>query len=273
MNTQAYIASGILEEYILGTASLQEKQEVECLSKIYPEIKEELGRLEQALESYALEFQTPPPSELKGKIFDQMDFDPAFASPVSAPTAVESQTAERVEESIEPASEVSSARWPRLLAVTSVVLLIVSGWALVEKSRVEREVAVLVRENESLNNAALFQANLTQLYRDPDVKVVRMEGVEKSPESLVIALWNSKTNEVLLDVQSLPDVPSGKQYQLWSMVDGVPIDMGLLEKHFEDKILQMKAAKPAADAFAITLEKEGGNGSPTLSELYVMGNV
>ncbi len=42
MNISAYIDSGILEEYALGIVSPQEKQEVECLTQVYPELKAEL---------------------------------------------------------------------------------------------------------------------------------------------------------------------------------------------------------------------------------------
>ena len=33
MNTKEYITSGILEEYVLGVVSDQERREIECLSK------------------------------------------------------------------------------------------------------------------------------------------------------------------------------------------------------------------------------------------------
>lgn len=76
MNIQAYIESGILEEYVLGTVSPQEKQEVECMSHIYPEIKEELLRTESALEEYALKHQTLPPPSFSRVIAKATD--PAF---------------------------------------------------------------------------------------------------------------------------------------------------------------------------------------------------
>lgn len=274
MNTQAYIESGILEEYVLGTVSPQEKQEVECLSKIYPEIKEELGKLEQALEGYAFEFQTPPPLELKDKIFGQMNFGPELINEETADPVVEDNTVELHKETkIVPLGASNVSFWPKLAVAASIILAVLSGWALIERNKLEVETGKLASENETLRNTTAFQSSLAQLYRNPDVKVVRMAGVEKSPESFVVALWNAKTNEVLLDVQKLPDAPSGKQYQLWSIVDGVPVDMGILEGNFNEKVLQMKTAKSSAAAFAITLEKEGGNPSPTLSEMYVMGKV
>lgn len=274
MNTQAYIASGILEEYVLGTVSQQEKQEVECLSKIYPEVKEELGKLEQALEGYALEFQTAPPIELKDKIFGQMNFGPELINEETSIPVVEDNTVELHKETkVVPLSTPTASFWPKFAVAAAILLAVLSGWAITEKNKLQVDKEQLASENETLKSISTFQTNLAQLYRNPDVKVVRMPGVEKSPESLVVALWNSKTNEVLLDVQNLPKAPSGKQYQLWSIVDGVPVDMGLLENDFKDKVLQMKTAKASAAAFAITLEKEGGNPGPTLSEMYVMGKV
>ena len=59
-----------------------------------------------------------------------------------------------------------------------------------------------------------------------------MPGLEKSPESAVVALWNQQTNQVYLDVQNLPAAPAGKQYQLWGIVDGTPVDMGMLDQNF-----------------------------------------
>ena len=76
MNTQAYIESGILEEYALGVVSPQEKQEVECLSKIYPEVKAELIRLEASPRTICLATPNTGPSRLKDNIFAQMTFGP-----------------------------------------------------------------------------------------------------------------------------------------------------------------------------------------------------
>jgi anti-sigma-K factor RskA len=74
-------------------------------------------------------------------------------------------------------------------------------------------------------------------------------------------------------VQNLPAAPTGKQYQLWTIVDGVPVDMGMLDNDFREKVISMKTAKGNVAAFAITLEKQGGSPSPTLEEMYVLGNV
>ncbi len=74
-------------------------------------------------------------------------------------------------------------------------------------------------------------------------------------------------------VESLPKTPTGKQYQLWCIIDGKLVDMGVIDKEFENKVLTIKAPKGSVVAFAITLEKQGGSKTPTLEEMYVIGNV
>ena len=70
MDTKEYINSGILERYVLGDTSVQERKEVECLSSIYPEIQEELEEMRSSLEAMALRLKTPVPDRVKSKIID-----------------------------------------------------------------------------------------------------------------------------------------------------------------------------------------------------------
>ena len=49
-----YIASGVLEAYVLGDISEKERAEVESFATLHPEIKQEKEAIEVALEQYAL---------------------------------------------------------------------------------------------------------------------------------------------------------------------------------------------------------------------------
>jgi anti-sigma-K factor RskA len=72
----------------------------------------------------------------------------------------------------------------------------------------------------------------------------------------------------------LPQAPADKQYQLWAIVDGVPQDAGVITKN--DKTIRIQKMKSfgniKVNAFAITLEKEGGNPTPK-GQMYVLGNL
>ena len=68
MDIKQYIESGILESYVLGSASSQERQEVECISSIYPEIKTELNSLQSNMEKYIESIAVKPPEFVKDRI-------------------------------------------------------------------------------------------------------------------------------------------------------------------------------------------------------------
>ena len=68
------------------------------------------------------------------------------------------------------------------------------------------------------------------------------------------------------DPSNLPAIPAGMQYQLWGIVDGKPVDAGLIITTTADKkyrIQKMKSfGKSKVEAFAVTLETAGGNPTP-----------
>lgn len=278
MNTQAYIESGILEEYVLGTASPQERREVECLSQIYPEIQAELQQLEKTLEQYALKHQVAPPRELKDRIFSQMTFGPGAR-------ADETDEIPTISEPIAPftptgGTEIrlgqnTAARplWGMAAVAASVLLAIFGIWAAYQLADARGQTDQLAMEVENLKQVNAYNEALAAHYRNPSVRAIRMPGLDKSPQSSVVALWNQQTKEVFLDVQNLPAAPAGKQYQLWGIVNGAPVDMGVLDPNFSNRLLRMKSVGDDPAAFAITLEKEGGSPNPTLEEMYVMGKV
>jgi len=290
MNIQAYIESGILEEYVLGIVSPQEKQEVECMSHIYPEIKEELLRTESALEEYALKHQTAPPASLKESIFAKMDFDSPQKAEETNGGPLHAETDNSTEDvqishisgktddtnviaGVFDKTEIREVTplWARIAVAASLLLALFAAWSANEMNGLKKSNEKVVAEMESIKSQYVDNQYLTNLYRNPEYKIVQMAGLPKSPESSVAAFWNQQTNEVLLDVRNLPEPPQGKQYQLWSIVDGKPVDIGMLDNQFSGKVLKMKNTKSGSAAFAITLEKEGGNPTPTMEEMYVMG--
>ena len=269
------------------------------MSHIYPEIKEELLRSESALEEYALKHQTAPPASLKESLFAKMNFDSLENQDTAARLETEEiSTGHDISDDIRngdfveiPASadltepkviadafsltEVKEVTpfWAKLAVAAAVLLALFAGWSSVKMSEIKESNQQLAADMEMLKKDSEYAGALANLYRDPHFKVVKMAGLEKSPESAVAAFWNEQTNEVLLDVQKLPTPPAGKQYQLWSIVDDKPVDIGMIDNSFSGKVLKMKNTKTGSVAFAITLEKAGGSPTPTMEEMYVMGKV
>lgn len=68
LNPQLFIESGILEMYALDQLDLSEREEVQRMVAVFPEIKAELESIQVALEMYAVSQAIEPPSSVRGKI-------------------------------------------------------------------------------------------------------------------------------------------------------------------------------------------------------------
>jgi hypothetical protein len=134
---------------------------------------------------------------------------------------------------------------------------------------------VLQRDRLFVDNGSM-QARMQDLdsglraINSPGVIRISLKGVAGKEGSEAIVYWSKSTTDVYISLLHLPQAPAGKQYQLWALLDGKPIDAGVLGNCVS--ICRQKNISNA-QAFAITLEKEGGSQSPTLSQLYVMGKI
>ncbi len=275
MNTQEYIQSGIIESYVLGMASSAEAAELEQLCLQYPEIKQAITDFEIALEANALAKSVAPPAHLKQQI---------FASLQSEFKAIENKAAGREEITASPIHETKVVKMKqpgRLLAAASVILLVISGgmniyfYSKFKETTQQYQALVLEKNTLQANNQimqtkSLDMFNSMQMMTDPNMQKVAMPGIAGKESNYATVFWDTKSKDVYLLPNKLPQPASGKQYQLWAIVDGKPVDAGVISDCAG--LCKMKNI-PSASMFAITLEKSGGSESPTLSEMYVAGKV
>ena len=273
MNIPDYITSGILESYALGTVSDQERREVECLSAIYPEVRQELDRFTLALENYALMHSVAPPADLQDRIRERLTFaDPDLSQDVTDETKVIPLQRER------PVFQVA---W--LAAAAVGLVLIAFAYFLMSQLQQKRALAdqmaaantQLQTEMGQLRQQQTRDAQLLALLRQPGVETVRLAAAKPDGAPAdVLVYWDREKKQVTLEVERLPELPADKQYQLWALVDGKPIDAGVFNNRVDRFALQ-QTNRPirAADTFAITIEKAGGSPVPTLSALVALGKV
>ncbi len=288
MDVNKYISSGILEEYVLGAVSTQEKKEVDCLSHIYPEIRTELDQLEIVIENFSNDIAVNPPTRLKTSILDEIDKTPQFEDQIADQKMkvvrneqkhLGSPDSETNKTIAIPKDGSTSSRFPWLAAASIIGLLLVSSFqyfnnnstkqdlalAIEDKKNQETELASLKKSINDLTN----ESNLLNKIKDPSTRTLTLKGTDNYPNGIARVFWNEKTDEVFFQSLDIPTAPSNKQYQLWAIVDGTPVDIGLLSLQGElVDIQQMKAVKNAG-AFAVTLEKIGGSPSPNLEAMYL----
>jgi len=275
VNTQEYIQSGIIESYVLGMASTAEAAELEQLCLQYPEIKQALTDFEMALEANALTKSVTPPPHLKKQIFaalqsefvveknNKVENNKAFVSPLNDTPVVKMN---------QPS---------RFLAAASIILLVVSGgmniyfYSKFKETTQQYQALVLEKNTLQANNQimqtkSLDMYNSMQMMTDPNMQKVAMPGITGKESNYATVFWDSKSKDVYLLPNKLPQPATGKQYQLWAIVEGKPVDAGVISDCAG--LCKMKNI-PSASMFAITLEKSGGSETPTLSEMYVAGKV
>jgi anti-sigma-K factor RskA len=273
VDTKAYIESGIIESYVLGLTSEQETVEVALLCNRHPEIKQAVEAFEASLEKAAFDNAVTPPFEIKSRLMAELDDefidekDDDTIAPIVPFASNENYSAPSVK------------RWQYMAAASILLFLISAGlnfyYYTNYQTASDNYQALLIEKNTLQASNNIFQTKASdlsesmKLMSDTAMKVVKMKSVKKTSD-LATIYWDTKTKDVYLLQNSLPQTASDKQYQLWAIVNGKPVDAGVIDEC--TGLCKMKNI-PSAQAFAITLENKGGSPTPTLAAMYVMGGV
>lgn len=281
---KAYIESGILELYVLGQLTVEEQHEVEAMAARYPEVKQEIEAIEIAMEQYAMNHAVAPSENLKDKLFDQLN------STAPEQENITTATAPPVQASVVPLqnnSYESKIRTLRIALVACAVLLLISIIALFsahnDLGNAKNEILALNRDKEKFATTVsdLKESNtdlqkIADMPEDPDWKIVKLAGTAMDPKAKMVVYWHTSGRHVMVDnsKMGLPANDEAHQYQLWAMVNGKPVDLGVFDVKADSThiLLQMKEIA-SAQAFAVTLEKRGGSPAPTMNKMVVMGGV
>jgi anti-sigma-K factor RskA len=255
VNIQEYISSGIVESYVLGLALPEERSEFEQLCKQYPELLKARTDFELALQKQAMDNAIVPPAGLKNKILAELD-SPSTAKVVAMQTP-----------------PVKSLNWLKYAAAACVALL--AGSIYLNISLSDKNRSLQNNYNNTVAELSDIKKDIQVLQSNPNVKMAAMNGLDISPKSFATVYWDTKSHDVYLLANNLPAPPSDKQYQLWALLNGQPIDLGMIDYDLKQKklLVRMKNATNA-HAFAITLEKrDRPDPSKPAGDMYVISKL
>ena len=273
---QAYIESGILELYVIGELNLQEQKEVEDMANRYASIRKEIYAIEITMEEYAFANAVEPSEGLEEKIFERITREGV------KPPAKEAHIIP-----LNPMSSGTKLKTMQFALVACIGLLIISVAALysahknlnaakeqiaslnLDKQKFAARVSYMKDENKDLQEIA-------DITSDPTWTAVKLAGTEIAPQANMIVYWHKKGQHVMVDntKMTLPVNDVDHQYQLWAMVNGKPVNLGVFDATAEPKKLLISMKETAdAQAFAVTLEKRGGSVNPTMKKLIALGGV
>ena len=271
---KAYIESGILELYVMGDLNSSEKREVEEMAMQHPAIKAELIEIQIALENYANTYAVNPADHLRDHVMTNLL------------TSFEDKPDEKAKIVPLTSSRRSSSFYKYAFAACLTLLVMSVAALFVLYTRLQnsnQQLAVLQADNQKFTNRVNYmdkQLNENQqalrVLRNPEVKLIKLEGTKAAPEgtSMMVA-FNSVKKEVMIDmaVMKMPADDEQHQYQLWAMVNGKPVDLGVFDKTSDDDGMKKMKAIDDIEAFAVTLEPRGGSINPTMEQMMVIGSI
>lgn len=282
MNIQEYIESGILEQYALGELPVAEQAEVERLAATYPAIRQELDNIIEVLGNYAAQYAQTPPAGMRERVLAgwKAAIDADTPAPAAEPTpVVRSITSAPAAEAAPVASRFNwllAASIAFLLLSVGINFVLYSKWQNAESSlaAVENDQSLLAASHMAVEKRLAEQTTELSVLRSDEFRTVALNGTPAAPTARARVLYNPTTRAVYVDVRNLPKPPAGKQYQLWALDKGQPIDAGVLDyATAAGETLQHMKDIARAQTFAMTVEDAGGSPTPTLSTMTVVGNI
>jgi anti-sigma-K factor RskA len=256
MNIQEYISSGIIEQYVMGLCTAAEEQELEQLRMRHPELNEAIIRFETELETYLQQQTITPAAETDEQILKQLSSLQTPVISLSNNTAV-----------------VKTNNWMKWVAAASVILLATSAYfnySLLQKTKEQQAALETAKKNTEATTLPLTDY---KILTDRSITPVAMYGVGIHAICRCTLFWDKKTGKAYIMIHHLTMSTDQKDYQLWAMVNGKPVSVGVMNDSIRGRFIEMTNVPEGATAFAVTLEKAGGNPTPTLEEMYLMGKI
>lgn len=263
MDIKEYISSGVIETYVLGMATDEEIHVLKELCSKYPEVQQALDEAEATMGRLALDGQEQPPAALKSAILDTLVNEGLVDGFMQKPVDDDFQVRK-------------STNWYALMAAACALLLVIGVIFHINtvkelKSKLSvltaRERNLLV-ENINFREQLINKEEEIMITARASVSKYNLAGIPGHEHSSATLYWDKVTKEVFLLPQNLSVLPMGKQYQLWAIVDGKPVDAGVYTKD-NFTVLQKMRSTERAEMFAITIEKQGGAEQPTLDQMVV----
>lgn len=251
------ISSGLLELFVLGKTNESETEQVLQWINEYPLVKQEIDKIELALEQYALAHSVAPTPEVKEMLFVKINSQSDLSSNTNQNTKTKVVSINN--------------RW-KMVAAASVIIMILSSigtYVMYNKYRNLDKKMSLVSELQKSTGGQL------DMILTSNTEPIQLKGTAYSPASTAKIFWAKNTGDVYVAPSGLPQAPAGMQYQLWAIIDGKPADAGMILQNTNGNKYHLQKMKSfgKAEAFAITLETSGGSATPTMDKMYVMAKV
>ncbi len=180
-------------------------------------------------------------------------------------------------------SEEEGFNRPALTLAASIALLIICLTLIFysfnlssQLNQKEEEIAEQQEIISELQTDIQQKNDLLSVLESRETKIMSLSGLESNPDGYGKIIFNSESDNALLQVSNMPPVPEDSVYQLWVISNNNYFSAGVFfvdtggEGFF--KMEQINGVDESAEAFSVTMEPKGGSPQPT-GDTFLMGNV
>lgn len=294
MTREEFEQSGILEAYAAGIATAEEIGIAENMLAQHPELVVAYQQIAAALEVALSDYQVSPPPQVEDQIVAQLFGQASQAKPSLTIDRSEEDTGAKVialdpEEDIDPQSLIQTTRlrkqlaWMQYVAAAAVAIAFSSlvGNMFLYNQLQDTELALAsVKDSRLALESSLQQTKMQLATTEDEIKIladpktfkVTLNGMNEGAGQVASVVWNPSSKDLKLMMPDMGTLPDDKDLQLWALVDGKPVDLGLLPKEGGMITQPMAIDLAKADAFAVTIEAKGGRPTPEGS-MVLMGQI
>jgi anti-sigma-K factor RskA len=257
--------------YALGVVTGEERRAIEAHLAVCPECAAEVRDFATVAEGLALAVdQHEPPAAVRSRVLSAIgepgDARSTFAVSAGRPAAV--------------------GHGLRYLAAAASLAAILAGLFAFDAHRrarvaeddlqVERvRLEAIERELETQRAEAQSAARAAEILAAPDVARIDLSGQKPAPGAAGRAYF-SPSRGVVFVATNLPEVPAGRDYQLWVVTKRGPVSAGIFRTDAAGgtvRLIGFPGDANDAVAFAVTLEPAGGLPAPSNTNFYLLGSL
>lgn len=243
------IDSGLLELYAIGALGDEDRLVVEQALKDYPELRNELREIENALYKYAQLNQLTAPASVRQAVMD----------------SVQAQSGSDATDSVKNMGR--RINWGMWIAAALFLGIIFQYWNSDRKwNELSEDRQAIAERCDSTQSALRERLNQLELLLSENNRIIPVDPTEKYPGTKLYFHLNDSDQRNFIQVQNLPALADNQSFQLWSLKsdqDPIPLDVF----RAGDSVIIPVQFVEASNAYAITIEPEGGSQVPNLEEL------
>lgn len=251
MIVQEYINSGAIEACILGVADAAEMQQYYTMRSQHSEVIAYATQFEEQLEQDYLQNASLVCHTVKQSVMQQITR--GEVKTIDSPL-FQKDTAAKV---VPLTTTKKSVTWKYMAAAGVALFLASTIFSLMMVNKVKEQQTTIASLEKNKTNLDQFD-----FLKNPDVVPVAMNGVGIHAICKCSLYWDKKNKKAYFQIHHLVPPGADKGYQLWAMVDGKPVSVGMVPYNTDKHPVSLANVPDGASGFAVTREDAIGAAQP-----------